>query len=72
MTYEDKSYHGKYESAKSAIASIKYVSKHDKEPLELGDMDHKQEQEAKANKKKILGKRLATGEALHDIIDDNN
>lgn len=48
------------------------MTKHDKEPLELGDMDWKQETEAKAQKKKILGKRLASGEALHDIIDDGN
>lgn len=41
ITYEGKQYHGKYEPAKSAIASIKYVTKHDTEPLELGDMDYK-------------------------------
>jgi len=41
IEFEGKTYHGKYEPAKSAIASIKYVSKHDKEPLELGDMDYK-------------------------------
>jgi hypothetical protein len=58
ITWEDKTYHGKYEPAKSAIASIKYVTKHDKMPLELGDMDHEQETQAKASKTKILGKRL--------------
>lgn len=41
IEYENKTYHGKYEPAKSAIASIKYISKHDKEPLEVGDMDYK-------------------------------
>jgi hypothetical protein len=39
IVHEGKVYHGKYEPAKSAIASIKYISKEDKEPLELGDMD---------------------------------
>lgn len=41
ITWQDKVYHGKYEPAKSAIGSIKYLTKHDKEPLELGDMDYK-------------------------------
>jgi len=41
IVHEDKTYHGKYEPAKSAIGSIKYISKEDKEPLELGDMDYK-------------------------------
>ncbi|AXH74718.1 MAG: Rep catalytic domain protein [Cressdnaviricota sp.] len=69
IEYEDKTYHGKYEPAKSAIASIKYVTKHDTEPLELGDMDHEQETKAKDCKKKILGKRLAQGEQLCKIIE---
>lgn len=43
-------YHGSYEHAKSAIKSIRYVSKEDKEPLELGDMDYKQEIAAKESK----------------------
>lgn len=47
ITYEDKVYHGNYQTAKSAIASIKYIGKEDKEPLELGDMDYKQETAAK-------------------------
>jgi len=72
ITYEGSTYHGKYEPAKSAIASIKYVSKHDKEPLELGDMDWKQETAAKECKKKILGKRLAQGEAIIDVLEDDN
>lgn len=65
-------YHGKYEPAKSAIGSIKYLTKHDKEPLELGDMDWKQESEAKKDKKKILGKRLASGEPLLSVLEDGN
>lgn len=40
-------YHGNYQAAKSAIASIKYISKEDTEPLEIGDMDWKQEASAK-------------------------
>lgn len=47
ITAGDKVYHGKYETAKSAIASIKYITKEDTEPLELGDMDYKQEVSAK-------------------------
>ena len=43
LTHGDQTYHGKYEPAKSAIASIKYCCKHDDDPLELGDMDYKQE-----------------------------
>ncbi len=50
ITWEDKTYHGKYEPAKSAIGSIKYISKDDKEPMELGDMDYKQETAAKQSK----------------------
>ena len=65
-------YHGKYEPAKSAIGSIKYLTKHDKEPLELGDMDWKQESEAKKDKRKILGKRLASGEPLINVLEDGN
>lgn len=41
IEYENKTYHGKYEPAKSAIASIKYISKSDETPLELGTMDYK-------------------------------
>lgn len=41
IEYEGHVYHGKYEPAKSAIGSIKYISKEDKDPLELGDMDYK-------------------------------
>ena len=41
ITYEDKVYHGKYEPAKSSYASLKYLTKHDQTPLELGDMDYK-------------------------------
>ncbi len=72
ITWQDNVYHGKYEPAKSAIGSIKYLTKHDKEPLELADMDWKQELDAKKDKKRILGKRLADGEKLIDLIDDNN
>lgn len=43
IAHEGKVYHGKYEPAKSAIASIKYISKEDKQPMEIGDMDWKQE-----------------------------
>ncbi len=65
-------YHGKYEPAKSAIASIKYCSKHDKEPLELGVMDYKQEMKAKESKTKILCKRLCEGESLNHVLEDDN
>lgn len=41
VEWEDKVYHGKYEPAKSAIRSIKYVAKEDSDPMELGDMDYK-------------------------------
>ncbi len=44
----------------------------DPNPLELGDMDWKQETAAKENKSRILGKRLCSGESLVDIIDDGN
>lgn len=70
ITYDNNVYHGKYEPAKSAIASIKYISKDDKQPLELGDMDYQQEIVAKESKKRVLGKRLKTGESLIDLIDE--
>ena len=41
LIYEGKTYHGNYDTAKSAIGSIKYITKEDKDPLELGDMDYK-------------------------------
>ena len=41
LQWEGKNYHGKYEPAKSAHASIKYMTKHDKDPLEIADMDWK-------------------------------
>lgn len=72
IAHEGKVYHGKYEPAKSAIASIKYISKEDKEPLEIGDMDWKQEQKAKETKKKVLGKRLASGETVADLIKEGH
>lgn len=64
-------YHGNYKPAKSAIASIKYITKEDKEPLELADMDYKQEIQAKDSKKRILGKRLIEGEKLVDLVKEN-
>ena len=72
IVYEGETYHGNYQTAKSAIASIKYVSKEDTEPLELGDMDYKQETSAKQSKSKILGKRLAAGESVAEVIKDGN
>lgn len=71
IVYEGKTYHGNYATAKSAIGSIKYISKEDKEPLELGDMDYKQETEAKACKKKVLGKRLIEGANLVDVVEEH-
>ena len=41
LEFNSKIYHGKYETAKSAIKSIRYITKHDTTPLELGDMDWK-------------------------------
>lgn len=68
IEWEGKTYHGEYESAKCAIASIKYITKEDKEPLELADMDYKQEVSAKLHHRKVLGKRLASGEPVADLI----
>lgn len=62
-------YHGKYESAKNGFASVKYVTKHDKEPLELGDMKLDEFLKARADHKKVLGKRLAEGESLISLIE---
>ena len=72
LKHEGKVYHGNYQTAKCAIASIKYISKEDQDPLELGDMDYKQEMSAKQSKSKILGKRLAAGEPVDQIIADGN
>lgn len=38
--------------------------------MELGDMDYAQEVNAKKDKKKVLGKRLANGESVADLIAD--
>lgn len=40
--------------------------------MELGDMDYKQEQKAKLQKRKVLGKRLASGESVAALIADGN
>lgn len=47
------------------------MSKHDENPLELGDMDYKQEIKAKESKKRVLGKRLISGEKLVDVVREN-
>ncbi len=56
LQYEGTNYHGNYQTAKSGIASIKYLTQPsqkkpkeelDPEPLEIGDMDWKQETAAK-------------------------
>lgn len=39
--------------------------------MELGDMDYKQEAEAKEKKKKVLGKRLIEGANLVDVVEEN-
>jgi len=72
IVHEGQVYHGNYQTAKCAIASIKYITKEDKEPMEIGDMDWKQETAAKQTKQKILGKRLAAGEPVDQIIADGN
>lgn len=81
LVSEEKTYHGNYQVAKSGIASIKYLTKPsekkskeelDPEPLEIGDMDWKQELSAKECKKKILGKRITEGEPIIDILKDGN
>jgi len=40
IIWEGKTYHPNIVSAKSAYASVKYCTKEDKTPLELGTMDH--------------------------------
>ncbi len=81
LVYEEKTYHGNYQTAKSGIASIKYLTQPfekkpkdelDPEPLEIGDMDWKQETSAKVCKKKILGKRVTSGEPIIEILNDGN
>lgn len=67
-----ENWHANIQAAKSAIASIKYCTKYDTSPLELGSMDYKQETAAKQSKQKILGKRIVSGEPIVDIINDGN
>lgn len=64
-------YHGDYKPAKSAIGSIKYITKEDENPLELGDMDYKQEIKAKESKTAILGKRLIAKTPLVELVKEN-
>lgn len=68
IQWEGKTYHGKYEGARSASGSFSYITKDDLDPLELGDMDWKQETKAKESRKKILGKRLCSGEPIKQLI----
>ncbi len=72
IEHEGKTYHPNIASAKSAYAAVKYVTKEDKTPLELGTMDHKQETKARDGKTKILCKRLVEGEALNTVLEDGN
>jgi len=72
IEHEGEIYHGNYQTAKSSIAIVRYCTKDDQEPLELGDMDWKQETAAKQSKQKILGKRLASGETVADVLADGN
>lgn len=71
FTYQDKNYHGKYETARSPIRSLKYISKEDKEPLELGEMDYKHEIKARESHKRVYCKRLLDGEDIVDVVRDN-
>jgi hypothetical protein len=45
------------------------VTKHDQTPLELGDMKLDEFLKARADHKKVLGKRLAEGESLISLIE---
>lgn len=49
---------------------IKYCTK-DGSYIEIGNMNVKQESQARALNKKILGKRLCSGENLVDLVDEN-
>jgi hypothetical protein len=72
ITWEDTVYHPNIRQAKNANGSIKYCIKEDKEPLELGQMDYKQEIKARDNKTRILCKRLTDGENLNQVLLDDN
>lgn len=50
--------------------AIKYVLKQDEVALQF-NMDAEAEQKARTDKRKILGKRLLDGEALHALTDEN-
>jgi len=67
--FDFQGYHGKYEPARNGYASVKYVTKHDKSPLELGDMKLSDYTQQRESHKKVLGKRLAEGETLVSLID---
>lgn len=63
-------YHGNYQTAKCSQAVVKYCTK-DGSYVELGNMDVKQESQARQLNKKILGKRLCSGENLVDLVDEH-
>jgi len=67
--FDFQTYHGKYEPAKNGFASVKYVTKHDKEPLALGDMKLDEFLKQRADHKRVLGKRLAEGANIVEMID---
>lgn len=70
FVHEGVTHHGNYQAAKKAEDVIRYCTKEDPTPLELGTMDFKQELIAKKNKHKILGKRLAEGDTVDQLIED--
>ncbi len=72
ITWQQNVYHPNIKTAKSAHGSIKYCTKEDETPLELGTMDYKQEIKARENKTKILCKRLCEGETLNQVLEDDN
>ena len=72
ITWKNDVYHPNIRTAKSAYGSIKYCTKEDPTPLELGVMDYKQETKARESKTKILCKRLCSGETLNSVLEDDN
>jgi Geminivirus Rep catalytic domain. len=64
-------YHGNYQTAKSSIAAARYCKK-DGVFLEIGDIDILGEKVAREGKRKILGKRLAEGDSLVDLIQEGH
>ena len=72
ITHDGKTYHPNIKDSqiKSKKRALTYCSKEDPDPLQY-NIDIKEETAAREQHKRILGKRLISGENLHDVVQEH-